>query len=214
VVLTFGSTENIACNLQLLGDACHAGPRFDMANVRLGVLGPDEREHMIEHARVLAAAKVPFIFDPGEALPLFSRADLERFLAQATWVIVNEHAWQLLQEKTGCTANSVLEQIDALIVTLGARGSRIHTRQGTIPISAATPRGVVDTTGCGDAYRAGLIHGLLHRLDWETAGEIASLMAAMNIESAGPQSHPFTRREFRQRFKENFGSLHSKRRAF
>jgi adenosine kinase len=173
--------------------------------ISVGIVAPDGRDGMIQHAEQFAAAKIPFIFDPGQGLPMFGKEDLEKFVSQATWVAVNEYEWQMLQQKTGWTLKDVVTQVDALIVTLGSQGSSIHTRDGAITIPCATPRAVVDPTGCGDAYRAGILHGLLHGLDWETTGRIASLMGAIKIETRGPQNHAFTRAEFAERLELGFG---------
>jgi adenosine kinase len=137
---------------------------------------------------------------------MFGKEDLERFVSQATWVAVNEYEWQMLQQKTGWTLRDVVTQVDALIVTLGSQGSTIHTREDAITIPCATPKAVVDPTGCGDAYRGGILHGLLHGLDWKTTGQIASLLGAIKIETRGPQNHKFTRTEFAQRLELSFGA--------
>jgi adenosine kinase len=167
--------------------------------IAIGIVAPDGRDGMIQHAEGFAAAGVPFIFDPGQALPLFDAKDLARFVEQATWVAANDYEWQLIQQKTGWTVSDVLQRVEALIVTRGADGSVIHTKGGPIEIPCAPTGVVVDPTGCGDAYRAGLIHGLLNGLDWPTTGRIASLMGAIKIESLGTQNHTFTPAEFKQR---------------
>jgi adenosine kinase len=173
--------------------------------IALGIVAPDGRQAMIEHAAQFAAASIPFIFDPGQGMPMFGADELKTFIRQARWVAVNDYEWGMLQQKTGMTAAEVASQVDALIVTLGAKGSVIYTAGRTLTIPAATPNGVVDPTGCGDAYRAGLIHGLLRGLDWEVIGRMASLMGAIKIESRGPQNHRFTRAEFDRRYRDNFG---------
>jgi adenosine kinase len=184
----------------------HANRVTDAKGVAVGIVAPDGRDGMIQHAEQFAAAKIPFIFDPGQGLPMFGKEDLERFVSQATWVAVNEYEWQMLQQKTGWTLRDVVTQVDALIVTLGSQGSTIHTRDDAITIPCATPKAVVDPTGCGDAYRAGILHGLLHGLDWKTTGQIASLLGAIKIETRGPQNHEFTRAEFAQRLELSFGA--------
>jgi adenosine kinase len=184
----------------------HENKVSDATGVTVGIVAPDGRDGMIQHAEQFAAAKIPFIFDPGQGLPMFGKEDLERFVSQATWVAVNEYEWQLLQQKTGWTLKDVVTQVDALIVTLGSQGSTIHTRDDAITIPCATPKAVVDPTGCGDAYRAGILHGLLHGLDWKTTGQIASLLGAIKIETRGPQNHKFTRPEFAQRLELSFGA--------
>ncbi len=175
------------------------------AELGLGIVAPDGRQAMLEHAAQFFAAGIPFIFDPGQGLPMFDGPELKGFIDQAAWVAVNDYEWGLLQRKTGLGAADIVERVEALIVTKGAEGSVIFTKDGTLAIPCAKPRGVVDPTGCGDAYRAGLIHGLLHGLDWQTTGRIASLIGAIKIESRGPQNHRFTRAEFARRYAENFG---------
>jgi adenosine kinase len=175
------------------------------SGVALGIIAPDGRQAMIEHAAQFAAAKTPFIFDPGQGMPMFGPEDLRTFIAQARWVAVNDYEWGLLQQKTGMTVADVTAQVAALVVTRGAEGSVIHTEGRTINVPCAKPRAIVDPTGCGDAYRAGLIHGLLKGLDWETTGRVASLMGAIKIESRGPQNHRFTPAEFEHRYVESFG---------
>jgi adenosine kinase len=187
-----------------VGSGAGAGPAAP--EVALGIVAPDGRQAMIEHAAQFKAAGIPFIFDPGQGLPMFGAEELAVFLEQATWVAVNDYEWEMMQQKTGLTAAAVVAQVDALIVTRGAAGSVIHTKERTLSIPAVGPRTIVDPTGCGDAYRAGLIHGLLASLDWETTGRIASLMGSLKIESRGPQNHHFTQAEFKQRFEDSFGS--------
>ncbi|MEA3161400.1 MAG: adenosine kinase [Gammaproteobacteria bacterium] len=175
------------------------------SGVALGIVAPDGRQAMIEHAAQFEASRIPFIFDPGQGLPMFGGDELKTFIRQARWVAVNDYEWGMLQQKTGLTAAEVASQVEALIVTNGPEGSIIYAEGRTMTIPAAKPKAVVDPTGCGDAYRAGLIHGLLRGLDWETIGRTASLMGAIKIESRGPQNHRFTRTDFDQRFRDNFG---------
>jgi adenosine kinase len=177
----------------------HLNKVSDAKDVAIGIVAPDGRDGMIQHAESFAAAGIPFIFDPGQGLPMFDGKDLHRFVEQATWVAVNDYEWQMVQQKTGWTEQDVTQRVQALIVTRGASGSVIHTQGGPIEIPCAKPQAVVDPTGCGDAYRAGLIHGLLHELDWQTTGRIASLMGAIKIETLGTQNHSFTTAEFQQR---------------
>jgi adenosine kinase len=177
----------------------HLNEVAEAPGIALGIVAPDGREGMIRHAEQFAAAGIPFIFDPGQGLPMFGAEDLERFVSQAAWVTLNEYEWQMVEQKTGWTAGGLARRVQALIVTRGAAGSTIHTRDGAIEIPAAPVRAVVDPTGCGDAYRAGLIHGLLHGLDWRATGHIASLLGAIKIESRGTQNHHFTRAAFQER---------------
>jgi adenosine kinase len=177
------------------------------AKVAVGIVAPDGRQAMIEHAAQFAAADIPFIFDPGQGLPMFEGPELETFIEQATWVAVNDYEWGMLQQKTGLSAADIAARVEALIITRGAEGSEIHTAGRTYHIPCVKARSVIDPTGCGDAYRAGLIHGLLQGLDWETTGRVAALMGSIKIESRGPQNHAFTRAEFRARYQSCFGQV-------
>ena len=177
-----------------------AGP-----GIALGIVAPDGRQAMMEHAAQFAAAKIPFIFDPGQGLPMFGAEELKTFIRQARWVAVNDYEWGLLQQKTGFTVSDITARVEALVVTRGAEGSVVYTKGGTLTVPCAKPKTVVDPTGCGDAYRAGLIHGLLHGRDWVATGRMASLMGAIKIESRGPQNHSMTRAEFDRRYRDNFG---------
>jgi adenosine kinase len=173
--------------------------------IGLGIVAPDGRQAMIEHAAQFEAASIPFIFDPGQGMPMFGGDELKTFIRQASWIALNDYEWGMLQQKTGLAADEVAGQVEALVVTLGSEGSIIYTGGKTLKIPCAKPNSVVDPTGCGDAYRAGLIHGLLQGLDWESIGRTASLMGAIKIESRGPQNHRFTRTEFDRRYRDNFG---------
>jgi adenosine kinase len=184
----------------------HANRVSDAKDVAIGIVAPDGRDGMIQHAEQFAAAGIPFIFDPGQGLPMFGGEDIARFVDQATWVTVNDYEWEMIQQKTGWTIKDVTQRVKALIVTRGAQGSVIHTREGDIEIASAKTKAVVDPTGCGDAYRAGLLHGLLRGLDWRATGEIASLMGAIKIESLGTQNHRFTAAEFETRLRQSFGA--------
>jgi adenosine kinase len=136
---------------------------------------------------------------------MFDGAELLDFVSKSTWIAVNDYEGQLLSERTGLSHREIAGKVRALIVTRGAEGSVIHAggREHVIPV--ATPAAVVDPTGCGDAYRAGLIFGLMNGLDWETTGRIASLMGAIKIANAGTQLHRFTMDEFRDRYRAAFG---------
>jgi adenosine kinase len=183
----------------------HLNRVSDASDIALGIVAPDGRQAMIEHAAQFAQAKIPFIFDPGQGMPMFGPEELKTFIAQARWVAVNDYEWGMLQQKTGFAVSDVTAQVEALVITRGAEGSIIHTKGRTLTIPCAKPMAVVDPTGCGDAYRAGLIHGLLRGLDWESTGRIASLMGAIKIEARGPQNHGFTPAEFDRRYQDNFG---------
>jgi adenosine kinase len=173
--------------------------------ITLGVVAPDGREGMVAHAAQFAAAGIPWLFDPGQGLPMFNGTELRAFLDQATWVAVNDYEAQMLQDRTGLDAAAIAATVRAYIVTKGSEGSVIYADGREYAIPLAPPAAVKDPTGCGDAYRAGLIFGLMNELDWETTGRIASLMGAIKIAHAGTQSHRFDMNEFKQRFRAAFG---------
>lgn len=177
----------------------------DVADVALGIVAPDGREGMLQHAAEFAARGTPFIFDPGQALPLFSGEEFRSFIDEADYVAVNSYEASLLSERTGWSEVDIAGRVKAYIVTRGAEGSTIHADGTAHDIPAATPREVVDPTGCGDAYRAGLIHGILRGLDWPNIGRVASLMGAIKIAQPGTQNQRFERAEFAAEFKLQFG---------
>jgi adenosine kinase len=186
-------------------DASHENRVTDASGIRIGMVSPDGRQGMIDHASQFADAGIPFIFDPGQGLPMFDREDLNTFIDQASWVSVNDYELQLLQERTGMSPHEIAERVEALIVTLGGEGSHIYTDKQRIDIPAAPVTRLNDPTGCGDAYRGGLLFGLMNQLDWETTGRIAALMGAIKIEQHGTQNHSFTLDEFRSRYRSSFG---------
>jgi len=174
--------------------------------ITIGVIAPDSREGMLQHAEQFKAANIPFIFDPGQAMPLFAGDDFKRFISISDWLALNDYEWALLQERTGWSATDVCKHVKALIVTRGKEGSEIHANGRIHHIPCAPAREVVDPTGCGDAYRAGLIHGILRGLDWDTTGRIASLMGAIKIAVRGTQNHTFTPAEFSSLYAAAFGA--------
>ena len=183
----------------------HLNKVIDAEDVVIGIVAPDGRRGMIEHAEQFAGLGIPFIFDPGQGLPMFEAADLDRFIEHANWVALNDYEWQLLQQKTGWTVRDLTLRVEALIVTRGPKGSSIYTQDGEFEIPCAKTSAVIDPTGCGDAYRAGLLHGLLHNLDYETCGRIAAVMGALKIESRGTQNHRARPEQIRRRVAESFG---------
>lgn len=173
--------------------------------VRLGIVSPDGRDGMIEHAEQFVEAGIPFVFDPGQGMPMFSGPDLLRFIDQATYVTVNDYEAKLLQDKTGKTLAEIAQSVTALIVTLGADGSLIYADGKQIAIPTPKPASVVDPTGCGDAYRSGLMYGIQRGWDWETTGRLASLMGSIKIASRGGQNHAPSKDDIMAQFKHHFG---------
>jgi adenosine kinase len=174
------------------------------AGISIGIISPDGRQGMIEHAAQFEQAGIPFIFDPGQGLPMFGREDLRTFVEQATWVAVNDYEGQLLQDRTGWDEAAIADKVAALIVTRGADGSTIFAEGGRLELPAVPPADLMDPTGCGDAYRAGLLYGLSRNMAWEDTGRLASLLGAIKIAHRGTQNHSFTRESLAREFKSVF----------
>jgi adenosine kinase len=160
---------------------------------------------MLQHALEFADLGIPFVFDPGQGMPMFSGAELLRIVEQATYVTANDYEAKLLQDKTGKTLDEIAQRVKALIVTLGGDGSLIYTGGKQIAIPAPKPKAIVDPTGCGDAYRAGLLYGIQKGWDWETTGRLASLMGSLKIANRGGQNHSYTRAELMGLYEQSFG---------
>jgi adenosine kinase len=178
----------------------------DRDDITIGIVSPDGRDGMLLHAAQFKELDIPFIFDPGQGIPMFNGDELLTFLDQATWAVVNDYESELLQQRTGLSPAELAGRVEALIVTLGAQGSKIYTRGRCIDIPSAQPKQLLDPTGCGDAYRAGLLYGLMNEFDWEVTGRIASLMGTIKIEHNGTQNHSFNMETFKQRYRESFGA--------
>jgi adenosine kinase len=175
------------------------------AGVTVGMISPDGRQGMIDHAQQFADAGIPFVFDPGQGLPMFDGDDLRKFIELASWVAVNDYEGQMLQERTGWKEQEISQQVDALIVTRGAKGSIIFSAGEQIAIPAVTATEVRDPTGCGDAYRAGLLYGLLNDMNWADTGRLAAILGAKKIASLGTQNHTFTPASVDEEFERSFG---------
>lgn len=177
----------------------------DAKDVGLGIVSPDGRDGMLQHAREFKAADIPFVFDPGQGLPMFDGPELMAFLELADYWTVNDYEARLLTERTGLPLERLAESVQALIVTLGGSGSQIYAQGRRIDIPVATPSAVVDPTGCGDAYRAGLLYGISRDWSWEKTGRLASMMGSLKIAHRGGQNHKPTRADIAARFSAEFG---------
>jgi adenosine kinase len=183
----------------------HLNKVADAGPLRLAIVAPDGRDGMLQHARDCAELDIPFIFDPGQGLPMFNGAELEAFIELATYVAVNDYEAELLTERTGLTLTDIAQRVSALVVTRGEQGAEIYAGSKRFDIPCVTAEQVIDPTGCGDAFRAGLMYGLTKGMDWETTGRLASLMGAIKIASQGGQNHAPSRSEIEDRFHRAFG---------
>ena len=183
----------------------HRNRIADVGDIALGIVAPDGREGMREHLRDFAAAGIPVVFDPGQGMPLFSGHELIEMVECADYLAVNDYEARLLCERTGLALEAIAARVRALIVTLGGDGSRIYADGAVLEIPAITPPAVIDPTGCGDAYRAGLLYGIAQGWDWERTGRLASLLGSLKIASRGGQNHAIDRESLAARYRERFG---------
>ncbi|RJX33736.1 MAG: carbohydrate kinase family protein [Oxalobacter sp.] len=173
--------------------------------MRLAIVAPDGRDGMVQNAKDCAAEGIPFIFDPGQGLPMFSGEELIEFIDMATYVAVNDYEAEMLMERTGLSQKEIAQRVVALIVTRGELGAEIYTGDAVLDIPCVPVENVVDPTGCGDAFRAGLMYGITRGMDLLTCGRLGSLMGAIKITHQGGQNHKPTRAEIADRFKQAFG---------
>lgn len=173
---------------------------------KLAIIGPDGKEGMLQHARECAAAGVPFMFDPGQGLPMFSKEELEEMVRLADYLAVNDYEGRLLVEKTGRTLEAIAKDLKALVATQGASGSIIHAGGKRVEIPAVAADALLDPTGCGDAYRSGLLYGIAKGWDWERTGRLASVMGSIKIAHRGGQNHKPSREDIASKFKNAFGA--------
>jgi adenosine kinase len=183
----------------------HQNKIADAGAAKLAIVAPDGRDGMVQHAEDSASLGVPFIFDPGQGLPMFNGAELEHFIELATYVAVNDYEAELLTGRTGLSLEAIAQRVSALIVTRGEQGAEIFTNGQRIDIPCVTADRVVDPTGCGDAFRAGMLYGLSNGMDWATTGRLSSLMGAIKIADQGAQNHAPSRTEIEDRFHKAFG---------
>jgi adenosine kinase len=183
----------------------HQNKVVDAGAVKLAIVAPDGRDGMLQHAKDCVELRVPFIFDPGQGLPMFNGSELEQFIELATYVAVNDYEAELLTERTGLSLGKIAERVTALIVTRGEQGAEIFNGGKRIDIPCVPADQVADPTGCGDAFRAGLLYGLANGMDWATTGRLASVMGAIKIAHQGGQNHTPSRAEIEDRFQKAFG---------
>ena len=185
--------------------ASHRNRVADANGVRLGIVSPDGRQGMIEHARDFARAGIPFVFDPGQGLPMFTGAELLELVAGARALTVNDYEARIVEDKTGRKVADIARGIGAVIVTRAGEGSTVHADGAEIHIPAVRPDTLVDPTGCGDAYRAGLLYGMARGWGWEKCAQLASVMGSIKIAYRGGQNHHPSKADIAERFRDAFG---------
>ncbi|MBK7490837.1 MAG: carbohydrate kinase family protein [Nitrosomonas sp.] len=184
----------------------HLNSVKESRDIRLGIIAPDGRDGMLQHAHEFHEAGIPFVFDPGQGLPMYNGEELLGFIDKADYIAVNDYEGEMLQDRTGRKLESLANNAKALIITLGAQGSIIYADGKKYEIPCVKPKEIVDPTGCGDAYRAGLLYGIVNNFDWQTTGQLGSLMGSLKIAQRGGQNHQFSRDEIGQYYFESFGT--------
>lgn len=186
-------------------NSAHLNRVQDARDIKLAIVSPDGKEGMLQHCQQLADANIPFIFDPGQGLPMFNGSELTEMVDHSSYVTLNDYEAKMLAEKSGLTVERLAQRVKAVVVTLGSKGSEIHANGKVEHIPVVPAAKLVDPTGCGDAFRSGLLYGIANGMDWATAGRLASLMGSIKIASEGGQNHHAKREEILARFKTLFG---------
>jgi len=176
-------------------------------NISLGIVSPDGKQAMLEHAEQFHQASIPFAFDPGQGLPMFDQAELQRFVELADYITVNDYESHMLEQNSGLALTAIADAVEALIITRGDQGSQIHVDGGVLEIPCVPVSQAIDPTGCGDAYRGGLLYGIGRQLDWHTTGQLAALMGAIKIETPGTQNYQVTTDQIRSRYQQVYGAV-------
>jgi adenosine kinase len=182
----------------------HLNRIADVNGARLAIVSPDGRQGMIEHARDLAAAGIRYVFDPGQGLPMFSGPELLDLMAAASALTVNDYEARVVEQKTGKGVAELARMMGAVVVTRGAEGSSIYTAGRQVDVPVVPAEGLVDPTGCGDAYRSGLLYGMARDWSWEKSARLASVMGSIKIAHRGGQNHRPAREVIARRFREAF----------
>ncbi len=183
---------------------CHEIKVPQHKDLCLGLISPEGREGMLQHAQQFIDQKIPYIFDPGQGVSMFNQEEMLFFIEGATWLACNDYEFGIVQKTSGLSVTELVKKVNALFVTQGSNGSTIYTRDETTHVPVAQPEQVIDPTGCGDAYRAGIIYGLINELSLKDTGNIAALMGTIQVEHEGTQSHSFEMEDFAKLFEKHF----------
>ena len=177
---------------------------LDLSEKSLVIVAPNGIEAMVDHAVFCQQNNMPFIFDPGQAFNALTAEQLLGMCKGSKAMVVNDYEWQLWQDKTGLDEKKTLEITDTIVVTLGEKGSKVITKEKTVELPAVANLNVVDPTGCGDAYRAGLLYGLSREWDWNKCVQLGTVVASFSVEVQGPQNHNFSIDELKKRYNETW----------
>jgi len=183
----------------------HENKVAEAGPVKLAIVAPDGRDGMLQHSEDCVAQGIPLIFDPGQGMPMFNGDELKHFIELATYIAMNDYEAEMLAARTGLTLPQIAERVSALVVTRGELGAEIYTGGNKIDIPCVKAERVLDPTGCGDAFRAGMLYGLSNGMDWATTGRLSSLLGSIKIAHQGPQNHAPSRAEIDEQFHRVFG---------
>jgi adenosine kinase len=170
----------------------------------LAIISPDDKKRMLDYATVYQKNKIPYIFDPGQALTILSAEELRTAVKGAKVLIGNDYEIKLIAQRLKSNLASLAQRVEILVITKGSRGSEIYQNKQKIVIKPAKPKNTSDPTGAGDAYRAGLIKGLIHGWDLKTCGQLAATVAVYTVEKFGTQTHRFSLKELAKRYYQNY----------
>ena len=164
-------------------------------NIEMAIIAPDGKQSTIEHAEQLHEQSIPIMYDPGQGLPMFNKDEIEKIIELSDWIILNEYEANLISEITGKQLTHIARNLKAAIVTKGNKGSEIFVGDEPIFIEPIKAKKDLDPTGCGDAYRAGLIYGICNQMSWQQSGKIGSMMGSIKVANHGTQNHTFNVKE-------------------
>ena len=176
-------------------DEGHKNPISLTDNIEMAIIAPDGKQSTIEHAEQLHEQSIPIMYDPGQGLPMFNKDEIEKIIGLSDWIILNEYEANLISEITGKQLKDIVKKLKAAVVTKGNKGSEIFVGDERIIIEPIKATKDLDPTGCGDAYRAGLIYGICHQMSWQQSGKIGSMMGSIKVASNGTQNHTFNVKE-------------------
>ena len=199
-----GNNQFVIFHPGATGEA-HRQSLKDAPECSLAIVSPNGKQGMLQHCQDLSARAIPFIFDPGQAIGMFSAEELLSCLRQSTYAIVNVDEWKVLHDKTGLSKQAIADMVDALLVTFGADGSEVTTNGEVIKTGSVTLGETQDPTGCGDAYRAGLIYGLLRQWDWQRIIRFATIVAGIKATHDSAQGYALSLQQVEAIYQREFG---------
>jgi len=177
----------------------------DYKAIKVAIISPNDPEAMVKYAKECCQLNIPYIYDPSQQIPRLKPEDLVEGMEGAKVLMVNDYEFEMIKKKTSLSDDDIKQKVETIIITRGEAGSVIRTNDGEIGVPSATPSRVAEPTGAGDAYRAGIISGMMREYPWEVAGRLGSVVAVYVLEQHGTQRHTYTRRQVADRYRQTFG---------